>query len=118
MYRKHYNGKLADSQLKDTGKQVDILLINAVEPRTVNEEGTNEISLALFSAIHTNRHCFHFLKKEFYMYMQHSEVTASFLAANLLEAPQPGTVSPARTHHLVLLFSTLESGLSSGINAF
>lgn len=52
------------------------------------------------------------------MYMQHSEATASFLAANL-EAPQPGTVSPAQTHHLVLLlFSTLEAGLSSGINAF
>lgn len=51
------------------------------------------------------------------MYMQHSEATASFLAANL-EAPQPGTVSLAQTHHLVLLFSTLEAGLSSGINAF
>lgn len=38
------------------------------------------------------------------MYLQNSEVTASFLAGNFHEAPQPETVSATHIHHLGTYF--------------
>lgn len=61
MNRKHYNGKHADSQLKDTGEQKGVLFLSvATYLRTkdsLEEEVTNEIcSLTLLQAVYTDRH--------------------------------------------------------------